>query len=459
MTTKGPPTFLIAGTHSGVGKTTVTLALLQAIVRRGLQVQSFKIGPDFIDPAYHGEITKRDSINLDAWMMRESLASSFMRHSHDSDIAIIEGMGGLFDGEDGESGGSTAEVAKSLNANVILVIDVWGMTRSTAALLNGFLTFDPNLQFAGFIMNRTGSKRHAQMILDGLTAQQQELCLGYILHDDSLVISERHLGLVTVEENPSTAQRRTVDLERAGENLNLDKLLPYGSVGRTAAPLRRTRKNRDVRIAIARDRAFCFYYTENLTALEDVGADLCVFEPTQGEGLPEGVSGLYLGGGYPESFALELESNNRLKRELREMVNRGMPVYAECGGFMYLSRSLRGFNDTVYQMAGIFPSEILMDPKYLAIRYVTVSTLQDSPIGPAGTEARGQEFHQSRLSGPVVGSSFYRVVTSAGDEFRHGLKYNNAIGSYIHLHFASNPAIPKHFVSNCREWRSKERDT
>jgi cobyrinic acid a,c-diamide synthase len=367
-------------------------------------------------------------------------------------------MGGLFDGEGGETGGSAAEIAKSLKVPVVLLIDVWGMTKSTAALLNGFLNFDPELRFAGFIMNRAGSKRHAQMILDGLAIQQQNLCLGYVLHDDSLVIRERHLGLVTIEENPSAPDQRTAVLDRAAENIDLDRLLQLRSADPRAAPSRRIRGKRDLRIAIARDRAFCFYYAENLTALEDAGAELCVFQPTAGQSLPEGISGLYLGGGYPESFARELASNNHLKAELRDLVDRGMPVYAECGGLMYLGRSFRGFEGTVYEMAGILPSEIMMDPKYLAIRYVTVMTLEDSPLGPEGTEARGQEFHQSRLSGPSGEPSFYRVVTSAGEEYRDGFRYNNAIGSYIHLHFASNPAIPKNFVKNCREWRSKESD-
>jgi cobyrinic acid a,c-diamide synthase len=450
--------FIIAGTHSGVGKTTVTLALARAIIRAGLSIQPFKIGPDFIDTAYHGESAGRDSINLDLWMMgAEHVKSTFSRFSAGADVALIEAMGALFDGEDGTERGSAAFLAKLLEVPIILIIDIWGMTRSAVPLLEGFLSFDRDLKFSGFVMNRAGSARHAQMVYQALPQSLQTLCLGHILRRDALEIPERHLGLITVDENVARAEARRAALDAAGVGLRIEHLLP--SPRRHDVTTVKARLSSDIdriRIAIARDPAFCFYYSENLALLEDAGAELCPFSPTSEPSLPSGVGGIYIGGGYPESFLNALASNFALKEQIRALAARGMPIYAECGGFMYLGRTLTIADRSAAPMVGLFPLDTLMDPEYLAIRYVTVRTIADSPLGPAGTTARGQEFHQSRIISPPSGTPMYQVTAMSGEQYEEGQLCSSAVGSYIHLHFASNRSLPRNFVENCTAWLHRQ---
>jgi cobyrinic acid a,c-diamide synthase len=456
-TTTKSDAFIIAGTHSGVGKTTVTLVLLRALAARGLRVQAFKIGPDFIDTAYHTQISGRPSINLDLWMMGdERVQRSFERFSEDADVSVIEGMGALYDGEDGTERGSAAAMAKLLGVPVVLVVDVWGMTRSTAALLEGYLGFDREVCFAGFIMNRAGSVKHAQMIREALPPHLRELSLGYVRHRDGLTIQERHLGLLTVEENETDQPRRNALLDAAAEGLHLDRIAPlprpHPATARPKTPDGRSR----VRIAIARDPAFCFYYAENLELLEEAGADLCSFSPVAGETLPADVGGVYFGGGYPESFAEQLAKNRALSTQLKEQAGEGMPIYAECGGFMYLGRTLTNFDGDVQPMAGLLGFDTLMDREHLAIRYVAVRTEAVTPLGPAGTEGRGQEFHQSRVTAQDASSPLYRVTSDAEGK-PAGMHWQGIAGSYVHLHFASNPCIPRNFVESCRAWRQRRK--
>jgi cobyrinic acid a,c-diamide synthase len=385
---------------------------------------------------------------------------SFDRFRSDADVAVIESMGAVYDGENGTDRGSAAAMSKLLNVPIILVIDIWGMTRSAAALLGGFVAFDADVAFAGFVMNRAGSARHAAMVRDALPAALSDCCLGYVLHRNNLTIPERHLGLVTVEENQKNWQTRLVGFEAAGQALDVDRLMPpvRGECASPAGPEadRGQHQSDRVRIAIARDRAFGFYYRENLEALTDAGAELCPFNATSDPHLPVDVAGVYIGGGYPESFASALAANMTLKEELRRFGARGMPIYAECGGFMYLGQTLTDYSGERQSMVGLFPIDTLMDPEYLAIRYVTIRTLADSPLGPAGTEARGQEFHQSRLVGSVTGPSLYRVLASTGEEHDDGCLYERAAGGYVHLHFGSNLEIPRNFVESCRSWLERK---
>jgi cobyrinic acid a,c-diamide synthase len=452
--------FIVAGTHSGAGKTTIALTLIRAFVRKGLKVQPFKIGPDFIDSAYHTEAAARESINLDIWMTGAAhVSDTFSRFSCDADVALVEGMGALFDGENGTERGSAAAIAKLLGIPVVLIVDIWGMTRSVVPLLQGFMSFDPDLSFAGFVLNRAGSERHAKMIEETLPTALKELCLGYVIRKSSLEIPERHLGLLTPQENSGTKDARLAAWDDAGKGLELDRLLAstVKSEGFGLARVRR-RSPKKVRIAVARDDAFCFYYEENLALLEDAGAELCRFSPMSDSVLPDGVAGAYIGGGYPESFAEALNRNSRLGAQLRSLCDSGMPMYAECGGFMYLGRTLAGFEGPPLPMVGVFPVDTVMDNEHLAIRYVAVRTLFDSPLGPSGTEARGQEFHQSRIVSTADCRRLYSVKSSTGEEFDEGMVVNAALGSYVHLHFASNPEIPRHLVETCLYWhRAAER--
>jgi len=446
------PAFVVAGTHSGAGKTTVTLVLLAALRRANYRVQPFKLGPDFIDPGYHRVVAGTTSINLDSWMTSlRTVRASFARHCAGSDVAVVESMGGLFDGAAGpRDDRSAAGLAKRLGAPVVLVVDIWGMTRSAHAVLNGFMEFDPQLEVAGFVLNRAGSHRHAGMVVESLPARLRNRCLGYVLRSDGLAIPERHLGLLTAEENALGPKWRSA-LEEAGRTLDLDALSRIFCLvrhsPRSDAPPKPRREAR-ARIAVARDQAFCFYYPENLAMLEEAGAELSYFSPVRDEHLPADTGGIYLGGGYPESFAAELAANARMKKTIAAAAARGMPIYAECGGLMYLGRTLRTVDGVAHPMASVFPLDVVMDPAHLAIRYADIRTTVATLLGPRGTTARGHEFHQSRLTAaprPVA----FRAKASDGSPFRDGFVTRNVLASYVHLHFASNPSIAARFVEAC----------
>lgn len=436
---------LVAATHSGAGKTTATGILLGALRGRGLEVQPFKVGPDFIDSAYHSEAAGQPAINLDIWMMGvDGVRRSYERWSSGADFSVIEAMGGLYDGADGTEHGSAAHVAKLLGVPVVVVLDVYGMTRTAVALLDGLLRFDPAVEIVGCIFNRVGGPTHAAMILEALPARLRGLVIGAIERRPDLEIPERHLGLVTVEENPAAATARDAARLRAGEGLDIERLLRVAGgeePSRRRGRLRGRAASPVARIAVARDQAFPFYYEENLLLLRDAGFALVPFAPTSDPQLPADVDAVYLGGGYPESFAGELEANVSLAAELRGRVAGGMPVYAECGGLMYLARSLTGFDGTRHAMSGVLPLDVVMDPEHLAIRYVEVRTRVASPLGAPGTAARGQEFHQSRIVDADIEPTLYDVTTSTGQTYRDGYLLGSVAASYVHLHFASNPAL------------------
>jgi cobyrinic acid a,c-diamide synthase len=458
------PTVLLAASHSGAGKTTVVSILLRALRGYGLTVQAFKIGPDFIDTAYHTEATGRPAINLDLWMMGpEAVERSLRSFSRDADIAVIESMGALFDGADGTASGSAAELAKLLRVPVVVVLDVWGMTRTTGAIMDGIRDFDPELTVAGFILNRVGGPAHTRMILDSLRPEQRRLVIGTIAHRPELTIPERHLGLLTVDENPVPHAERDAAYRAAAADLDIDRIravaadrgpaqaatcAPVGSslptwTSTSAAGV--STRPRQARLAVARDAAFCFYYEENLQALRDAGFELVPFSPVTDPALPAGTDAVYLGGGYPESFAARLAANTALAAELRRRAAAGTPVYAECGGLVYLGRSLTGFDGRRHDMAGLLPVDVVMDSGHLAIRYVELRTRLASPLGPAGTRLRGQEFHQSRLT-EAVHPHLFEVTSSSGESSTTGQISGNVAASYIHVHFASNLQVTRHFL-------------
>jgi cobyrinic acid a,c-diamide synthase len=469
---------LISATHSGAGKTTVTGVLMAALRRRGLSVQPFKIGPDFIDAAHHAEVSDRPSINLDTWLQGEDgVRGSFERWSSDADIAVIEAMGGLFDGVDGTGRGSPAELAKLLGVPVVVVLDVWGMTRTAAPILRGLRDFDPELRIAGCVLNRVGSPGHAAMIVDSLPDDVRGLVVGSIPASQDLAIPERHLGIVTVQELGASADARAEARERAASDLDLDRIIEVAATTEherattsdeppagSPMPARPTSDAppppptaEPLRMAIAQDEAFHFYYEENLDLLRRAGFELVPFRPTADPSLPPDVDIVYLGGGYPESFAAELAANESLAAELRERATSGLPIFAECGGFIYLGHSLTGFDGETHAMAGILPLEFTMDREYLSIAYVTATTATDSPLGPPGTALRGQEFHQSRIvASPTdpAGPDLYELTRSDDRRSRAGLARPNIAASYVHLHLASNPAVATNLASAARASRS-----
>ncbi len=370
---------VVAGTHSGVGKTSVTLGLIGACRRRGLTVQPFKVGPDFIDPLHHQHASGRPPRNLDGWMLdNETNLQRFARATADADVAVIEGVMGLFDGSEGKSDrGSTAEMAKLLDLPVLLVIDASAMARSAAALIHGFTSYDPNLRIAGVILNNVGGEVHAGMIRDAVAGAVP--ILGALAHAKDLVVPERHLGL----HLPHEARADYVDqlATLIEEHIDLDALLANSAIERRTTPATAAQSPPPlIRLALARDEAFCFYYADNLELLEQAGAELVPFSPID-EPLPENIDGIYLGGGYPELHADKLAANTSTRQAIREFASAGGPIYAECGGLMSLAQTLQVDGETP-PLCGVLPFSTTM-PAPLAIGYVEVTTA-GGPFGSAG---------------------------------------------------------------------------
>ncbi|MBM4285717.1 MAG: cobyrinate a,c-diamide synthase [Deltaproteobacteria bacterium] len=463
IATTPPQGLVVAGTHSGVGKTTLTLGLIHAFRRRGLTVQPFKVGPDFIDPGHHTRVAGRSSRNLDGWMLsREANLAIFGRRGRGADLLVVEGVMGLFDGFAGDTeDGSTAQMAKWVGLPVLLVVDARSMARSVAALVQGFTGFDPDLAFLGLILNRVGGPRHRQYLEAALGQAPGVRSFGALPREADLAIPERHLGLATTEDHPLTDAYldRLADLLEA--HLDLDGLLAAAPAVRLPAVEPLSPASPAVRLGVARDRAFCFYYWENLEYLAYYGAELVFFSPLQDRELPADLHGLYLGGGYPELSAPALADNDSLRRAIREAAAAGLPIYAECGGLMYLSDEIRTTEGRAFPMTGVLPLQVRMLPRLQALGYREVTLAASCLLGPAGARGRGHEFHYSEIVSGADGlARLYRLTPRTGkEETREGFAVHNVLASYVHLHFAGNPDLARHLVAACREYKRKATGT
>jgi cobyrinic acid a,c-diamide synthase len=448
---------VIGGTHSGVGKTTITLGLMAAFQKRGLQVQSFKVGPDFIDPGHHSKLLGVPSRNLDGWMLSNGYnRTTFSRAMDGKNLGVVEGVMGLFDGYDGRSEtGSTAQMAKLLGAPVILVVDARSMARSIAALVHGFKTFDQEVRLAAVIANRVGSKTHSQFLAEAMESVADVSFLGGLPRAEEIAIPERHLGLVTSAEEPYTSELFDKLAMLVEEYLDLDNLLRLSAANVSDEDLVLPPSHQTgVRIGVARDEAFCFYYQDNLDLLTYYGGQLCFFSPLRDRNLPDSVAGLYLGGGYPELYAPQLSENKSLNSEILAAADSGMPIFAECGGFMYLTRSIE-VEDRTYPMVGLYPFGTRMLARRKALGYREVVLKKDSLLGPQGLKARGHEFHYSELvDEPGDIPYLFQVSNRKGiSTLTDGFLRHNTLGGYIHLHFGSNPEMAANFVESCGRYQ------
>ncbi len=465
MSSSLPKALLVAGTHSGCGKTTVSLALMAALVGRGIRVQPFKAGPDFIDPGHHEAVTGMPSHNLDTWMLATSKVQEvFTRHLHGKQLGIVEGAMGLFDGFSGnQEQGSAAHLAKVLGIPVVLVVDVSGMARSVAATVTGYVDFDPNLAVAGIIFNKVGSSRHEELVRQAMQTSLPHIpVLACLPKQADLTVPSRHLGLIMAQEVAGSERtdklaawmNRAMDVEKV--MALLPPLAPISPVEvpvlaqTSPCPPAKVWTDR-VRIGVAKDEAFCFYYRENLLALERAGAELIAFSPLAHRKLPSNLKGLYLGGGYPERYAKALADNHAMRQAIKEFSQAGYPVYAECGGFMYLMQRLRDKEGREYPMAGVFACSCAMQDRFAALGYREVITQTASILGPARSRFRGHEFHYSKLTTPEPkAQSIYQTTDRKGERQQEaGLLKNRTLGSYIHLHFRSNPSLAVSFVRAC----------
>jgi cobyrinic acid a,c-diamide synthase len=440
------PRIVVAGTHSGVGKTTVASGLMAAFSAKDFRVAPSKVGPDFIDPSYHALAAGRLGRNLDAFLSGPDLIAPLFAHgAKGADIAIVEGVMGLFDGKSG--GGefaSTAHVAKLLRAPVLLVVDAGAMARSAAAMVHGYATFDPELRVAGVILNRVGSQTHETMLREAVKPLGIPV-LGVLRRDVKISTPDRHLGLVPVAERRGEAERM---LKVVGEKISAScDLEEITRLAASAGALKTEpwdpatpETGLSARVAVASGPAFSFVYEENMELLWSAGAETIVFDPTSDEALPEGTDALYLGGGFPETYAEALSANEPLRKEIRAFAGSDRPVIAECGGFLYLCRKLDG-----RPMCGVLDTEARMTDR-LSLGYREARALADSPLAAAGATVRGHEFHYSTVA-PQAGTL---PATSPAWEFSRGGEEGFVAGgvcaSYLHTHWAATPEVPGRLV-------------
>jgi cobyrinic acid a,c-diamide synthase len=460
---------ILAGERSGVGKTTVTLALLAALRRRSRQVQSFKVGPDYIDPMFHQFVTQRVCRTLDPVLTSEAYVQTcFAQHSQTADYALVEGVMGLFDGAAGaDDWASTAHIARLLELPILLVLDCSRLSRSVAAIAHGYRSFDPRLKFAGVVLNRVGSDRHLDLLKAAIAPLNLPV-LGVLRRQDNITIPDRHLGLIPTAELDQLNQ--VIDrLANLGETcFDWSALLPLlasPASSSSAPPI--TRSSPSVRLAVAQDRAFSFYYADNLELLETLGAELVFWSPIADSTLPEGVQGLYFGGGFPEVFAEALMANQTARASVRSAIQAGMPTYAECGGLMYLAERIVDFDNRAWEMVGILPTTAQMGNR-LTLGYRRATVLQDSPVLPQAAIVCGHEFHRSTLVQPPT-QPLYQLqgYDAQGDDAQscdaqscdaqrlnttEGWQFPHLHASYVHLHWGATPEIPTRFLDRCRRY-------
>lgn len=452
------PRIVIAATGSGAGKTSVTIGLVAALRARGLRVQTFKTGPDFLDPSNLAQASGRPCYNLDGWMCgREYVAALFARAAYDADIAIIEGAMGLFDGAAVDAlTGSTAEIAQWLDAPVVVVVDGRGAARSFAATAYGFTHFEPTVAARAFIANHCGSAGHGELLEKSLEAAGLPPLLGAPCAGAFPVLESRHLGLISAEVNALSEAALAGFRQGAEQSLCVDgivRLAGSASLLEGVEPPT-TRREPTVRIAVARDAAFHFYYPDNLKALENAGAELAYFSPLNDEAMPEDCGGLYIGGGYPEAHAAALAANASMLRSIREFASTKRPVYAECGGLMYLSQGIEERDGRRHALVGLLPVWTRMLTRLKALGYVEAVPLRDSLFEREGRVLRGHEFHYSEIveCGEVQSPLAYRLSKARGTATRlEGFHLGNTLASYAHIHFASHPGAASRFVDLARE--------
>ncbi|MGG7619164.1 cobyrinate a,c-diamide synthase [Bacillus coreaensis] len=444
---------VIAGTGSGVGKTTLTIGLMSAFKKKGLVVQGFKCGPDYIDPTYHTAVTGRPSRNLDSWMLNHELVKEIaVRGSKGADISIIEGVMGFYDGKSPTSNdGTTAEISVITKSPVVLVVNCASMARSAAAIVKGFQAFSDDVNIVAVIANRVGSVGHYKLVKAAVEQECGIPVIGYLKREDELTIPERHLGLIPSIERGELEPffqklgdfvLETIDVDKLYElALAPELVLQEEQLGRTKA--------KDIRIAIARDAAFNFYYQENLELLESYGAELVEFSPLKGESLPEQIDGLYLGGGFPEEFAQELTELEEVKYSIKHAIENGLPTLAECGGFMYLTDAIETTEGESFPMVGLIPGVVKMHKNLAALGYREITGEEGNFLFQGDLGAKGHEFHYSTFHPTSKLPPAYQTKGMRGMK-KEGFLTRNLVAGYTHLHFGSCTELVENWISQCR---------
>lgn len=449
---------VIAGVKSGVGKTTVATGLMAALRQRGLRVQGCKVGPDYIDSGYHTAATGRPARNLDSFLLPEAAVREvYLRAAGSADIVVIEGVMGLYDGKAGSGAGSTAEVARLLKAPVLLIVDATSLGQSAAAMVLGYIRYDPAVRIVGVVLNRVAGERHRRILQEAIEAATGLPVIGCLGREEQVTLPSRQLGLMPtweLAELPEVMERlaRTVgaalDLEQvlslagAAERLDWPKPSFYPALSLFKA----------VPVAVARDSAFHFYYPDALDYLQACGAKLLPFSPLTASHLPEGAAGLILGGGFPEKFLPQLAANKALQQEIKRKADCGLPVYAEGGGLMYLCRSIKDRYGTDWPMTDLVPAASVMQDKRVGLGYRLATTQRAGILGPAGLTVKGHVFHYSRLEVEQGHPWAYHWAEGGPGGGCDGYASGSVWASYLHLHWAGNPAIAHNFLIRCRAY-------
>jgi cobyrinic acid a,c-diamide synthase len=445
---------VIAGTGSGVGKTTLTIGLMSALRKRGLTVQGFKCGPDYIDPSYHTAVTNRVSRNLDSWMLsKEIVLDIFTRGSQGADISIMEGVMGFLDGKNPKTNeGSTAEISMITQSPVLLVVNCASMARSAAAIVKGFQLLAEASNIVGVIANKVGSKGHFNLVKMAIEQECKIPVIGYLKRELDIEIPERHLGLIPSIERGELVPffdrlgelvLETVDIEQL---LALSQAVPMDT--KPTSSLFQEKNETSVKIAVAKDAAFNFYYPENLEILESLGAEIVYFSPLENEPLPANIDGLYIGGGFPEEFVRELSNNHSSKYSIKKAIEQGLPTLAECGGFMYLTDSIETTENVRFEMVGIISGEVKMHSKRAALGYREITGRKGNFLIGEDQKARGHEFHYSTFHTEADVQHAYETKGIRGTKLEGYLKHNLVAG-YTHFHFASCPDMVKNWIRYC----------
>ncbi|MDR6999775.1 cobyrinate a,c-diamide synthase [Neobacillus niacini] len=449
---------VIAGTGSGVGKTTLTIGLMSALKKKGYTVQGFKCGPDYIDPTYHTAVTGRISRNIDSWMLDHELVKEIMiRASERADISIIEGVMGFYDGKNPmNNSGSTAEISIITKSPVVLVVNCSSMARSAAAIVKGFQVFLEEANIVGVIANRVGSEGHFKLVKTAIEQECGIPVLGYLQKDSDLAIPERHLGLIPSVERGELDSFFNQLGDLVLETIDVDALFEVAK----ASPLEikesqfMSRERNKVRIAVARDAAFNFYYQENLELLEAFGAELIEFSPLKGETVPDNVDGLYIGGGFPEEFAAVLQEKTEVNQSIRAAIEKETPTLAECGGFMYLTESIETTDGKNYEMVGMIPGKVKMQTNLAALGYREITPEEGNFLLEGNLTARGHEFHYSTFQPTTEIQHAYQTKGMRGFK-QEGYMNGNLIAGYTHFHFGSCPHLVENWIKKCKEFQNR----
>lgn len=456
------PRIMLAGVSSSVGKTTISSGITASLTANGSNVQTFKCGPDYIDTGYLADASGKPCYNLDSWMMPpENVKSLFTHSAKSAELSIIEGVMGLYDGHLGSFGnGSSAEVAKLTRTPVILVINAAKMAQSAAAIALGFKEIDKEVRIAGVIANNIGSQRHLQIIKQSIEEKCGIPLVGWMPRDESVKLPERHLGLLPTAEKEGRKEFIQNLGAKVSQTVDIEKII---EIAKSAEPLDEGCENIlfakepefNVKLAVAYDKAFNFYYAHNLEILKNLGATLCYFSPLKDTSLPEGVSGVYMGGGFPEQFALELSENTAMKEALRNASERGMPIYAECGGLMYLSEGIIDFDGKLFPMAELIKGTAEMQSKLRRLGYIEAQAIRDNVLCEKGGTLRGHMFHWSKLPVPNEEEAAYKITNKNGgfEGFISG-KNSNVLATYLHVHFGNNINLARNLLSKCRNYQA-----